>query len=85
MMERARIDVDPSTTVIVGDSLRDVQAGLVGGARVVAVATGRTDATALAEGGAQAVLADLTDTKALLQAILADEPQPAAWTDREKP
>jgi phosphoglycolate phosphatase len=71
---RLGVNVDPSTTVIVGDSLRDVQAGQVGGARVVAVATGRTDAAALAEAGAQVVLADLTDTDAVLRAILADEP-----------
>jgi phosphoglycolate phosphatase-like HAD superfamily hydrolase len=71
---RLGVEVDPSTTVIVGDSLRDVQAGQIGGARVVAVATGRTDATALAEAGAQVVLADLTDTDAVLRAILADEP-----------
>jgi phosphoglycolate phosphatase len=71
---RLGVDVDPSTTVIVGDSLRDVQAGQVGGARVVAVATGRTDAAMLAGAGAQVVLADLTDTDAVVWAILADEP-----------
>lgn len=68
------VDVDASTTVIVGDSLRDVEAGQVGGARVVAVATGRTDATALAEAGAQVVLADLVDTEAVVRAVMADEP-----------
>jgi phosphoglycolate phosphatase len=71
---RLGVTVDSSTTVIVGDSLRDVQAGQVGGARVVAVATGRTDAATLAEAGAQVVLADLTDTDAVLRAILAHEP-----------
>jgi phosphoglycolate phosphatase len=68
------LDVDASTTVIVGDSLRDVEAGLVGGARVVAVATGRTDADALQEAGADTVLADLTDTEAVLAAVLAEHP-----------
>jgi phosphoglycolate phosphatase-like HAD superfamily hydrolase len=68
------LDVDASTTVIVGDSLRDVEAGLVGGARVVAVATGRTDADALQEAGADTVLADLTDTEAVLAAVLAEDP-----------
>jgi phosphoglycolate phosphatase len=71
---RLGVDADPSTTVIVGDSLRDVQAGQVGGARVVAVATGRTGAAALAEAGAQVVLADLTNTEAVMRAIMADEP-----------
>jgi phosphoglycolate phosphatase len=66
------LDVDESTTVIVGDSIRDVEAGRVGGARVVAVATGRTDGDALQEAGAETVLADLTDTDAVLRAVLAE-------------
>jgi phosphoglycolate phosphatase len=76
--QRARsllnLDVDASTTVIVGDSLRDVEAGLVGGARVVAVATGRTDAADLREAGADTVLADLADTEAVVVAVLAEHP-----------
>jgi phosphoglycolate phosphatase-like HAD superfamily hydrolase len=66
------LDVDESTTVIVGDSLRDVEAGRIGGARVVAVATGRTEADALQEAGAETVLADLADTDAVLRAVLAE-------------
>jgi phosphoglycolate phosphatase len=69
-----KLEVDESTTIIVGDSLRDVEAGRVGGARVVAVATGRTDADALQEAGAETVLADLSDTKAVLRAVLAEHP-----------
>jgi phosphoglycolate phosphatase len=71
------LKVDESSTVIVGDSLRDVEAGQVGGARVVAVATGRTDAAALQEAGAKTVLADLADTGAVLRAVLAEHPAPA--------
>jgi phosphoglycolate phosphatase-like HAD superfamily hydrolase len=67
------LTVDESSTVIVGDSLRDVEAGRVGGARVVAVATGRTDADALREAGAETVLADLTDTEAVLAAVLTED------------
>jgi phosphoglycolate phosphatase len=67
-----KLDVDESTMVIVGDSLRDVEAGRVGGARVVAVATGRTDAEALQEAGAETVLADLADTDAVLRAVLVE-------------
>jgi phosphoglycolate phosphatase-like HAD superfamily hydrolase len=66
------LDADESTTVIVGDSLRDVEAGRIGGARVVAVATGRTAAEALQEAGAETVLANLADTDAVLRAILAE-------------
>jgi phosphoglycolate phosphatase len=68
------LDVDEATTVIVGDSLRDVEAGRVGGARVVAVATGRTAADALREAGAETVLPDLADTEAVLRAVLAEHP-----------
>jgi phosphoglycolate phosphatase len=71
------MDVHESTTVIVGDSLKDVEAGRVGGARVVAVATGRTDAAALQQAGAETVLADLVDTEAVLQAVLAEHPATA--------
>jgi phosphoglycolate phosphatase-like HAD superfamily hydrolase len=68
------LTVDQSTTIIVGDSLRDVEAGRMGGARVVAVATGRTDPDALQEAGAETVLANLADTQAVLRAVLAEHP-----------
>ena len=68
-----KLEVDESTTVIVGDSLRDVEAGRVGGARVIGVATGRTDADALREAGAETVLADLADTDAVVRAVLAED------------
>ena len=58
-------------TVLVGDTPLDVAAALETGARAVAVATGGTTAAALAESGAHAVLPDLTDTPAVLAAILA--------------
>jgi phosphoglycolate phosphatase-like HAD superfamily hydrolase len=69
-----KLDLDESSTVLVGDSLRDVEAGRIGGARVVAVATGRTDADALHEAGAETVLADLADTDSVLRAVLAEHP-----------
>jgi phosphoglycolate phosphatase-like HAD superfamily hydrolase len=48
----------------------DVAAARATGARAVAVATGGTSADKLAESGADAVLPDLTDTPAVLSAIL---------------
>jgi phosphoglycolate phosphatase-like HAD superfamily hydrolase len=66
--------VNESSTAILGDSLKDVEAGRVGGARVVAVATGRTDPDALREAGAETVFADLVDTEAVLAAVLAEDP-----------
>lgn len=58
-------------TVLVGDTPLDVAAGRDGGARVVAVATGSSDAAALRAAGADVVLEDLTDTRAVLDAVLA--------------
>ena len=66
-----RADFSGAATVLVGDTPLDVAAGLETGARVVAVATGGTTAAMLAESGARTVLPDLTDTQAVLSAILA--------------
>jgi phosphoglycolate phosphatase-like HAD superfamily hydrolase len=69
----------PDTTVLIGDTPRDVEAGLLGGAHVIAVATGEYDAEQLAAAGAGVVLADLRDTDAVVRAVLAlREAQPAA-------
>jgi phosphoglycolate phosphatase-like HAD superfamily hydrolase len=59
-----------TATVLVGDTPLDVAAARATGARAVAVATGGTSAIQLAESGADAVLPDLTDTAAVLSAIL---------------
>ena len=64
-------DFSGPATVLVGDTTLDVAAALETGARAVAVATGGTTAAALAGSGAHAVLPDLTDTPAVLAAILA--------------
>ena len=64
-------DFSGPATVLVGDTPLDVAAALETGARAVAVATGSTTADRLAESGAHAVLPDLTDTPAVLAAILA--------------
>ena len=63
-------DFSGPATVLVGDTPLDVAAALETGARAVAVATGGTTAAALAESGAHAVLPDLTNTPAVLAAIL---------------
>lgn len=59
----ARYDFDPHTdvTVLIGDTPTDVEAGLVGGARVLAVATGAYSPAQLWAAGADAVITDLTD------------------------
>lgn len=59
-----------SDCVVVGDAPQDVACALALGARIVAVATGRTPAGRLAEAGAVVVLPDLSDTSRALEAIL---------------
>ena len=58
-----------ASTVLVGDSRHDVAAGRAAGVRVIAVATGQDGAGVLAE-GADVVLDDLSDTAAVLSALL---------------
>ena len=51
----------PSSTVLVGDTERDVAAALEGGALIVGVATGVTSQEELRQAGANVVLPDLAD------------------------
>ena len=67
---RQKTTYDQANTVLVGDTRRDVQAGLDGGARVLGVATGPVAASDLRAAGAHDVLDDLTDTQAVLRAVL---------------
>ena len=68
--ERYAADFSGPATVLVGDTPFDVEAALLTGARAVGVATGRFAGPELAEAGAHVVLPDLTDTGAVLAAIL---------------
>jgi phosphoglycolate phosphatase-like HAD superfamily hydrolase len=53
-------------TVILGDSLSDVETGLKGGAKVIGVASGKSSAAELREAGAAGVIVNLLDgSKAL--------------------
>ncbi len=76
-------DFGGHATVLIGDTPLDVRAALSAGARAIAVATGQfsaADLVASAEGapaGAVVVMADLTDTVAVVAAVLdgrADSP-----------
>jgi phosphoglycolate phosphatase-like HAD superfamily hydrolase len=67
----------PSTTVLIGDTPRDVQAGRRGGAYVVAVATGIDGPEALRASGADVVLGDLRVTAAVVAAVLGPRTRPA--------
>ncbi|RBQ18402.1 hypothetical protein DP939_20235 [Spongiactinospora rosea] len=57
-------------TVLIGDTPNDVRAGRLGGARVVAVATGSCDADMLRAAGADLILPDLADTEQVIAAVL---------------
>jgi phosphoglycolate phosphatase len=58
------------TVIIVGDTPADVTCGRAIGARAVAVATGTYALSELREAGARAAFEDLSDTDAVLEAIL---------------
>jgi phosphoglycolate phosphatase len=59
----------PGSTVYLADSGRDVEAAGIGGARCVAVASGRSTASELRAAGADVVIDDLSDVAAVVAAI----------------
>ncbi|QYC38893.1 Phosphoglycolate phosphatase [Nonomuraea coxensis DSM 45129] len=58
-------------TVVIGDSVRDVQAARIGGAAMIGVASGRSTAAELREAGADLVLPDLSDASEVVNAVAA--------------
>ena len=75
--EKHGVTFGEDVTVYVADSPRDVDAARIGGARSLAVASGRASAAELRDAGADAVLSDLTDTAGLTALIgRLTEPQP---------
>ena len=67
--EKHGVPFGAGATVYVADSARDVDAARIGGARSLAVASGRASAAELRDAGADAVLPDLTDTAGLTALI----------------
>jgi phosphoglycolate phosphatase-like HAD superfamily hydrolase len=67
--EKHGVSFAEAATVYVADSPRDVEAARIGGARSVAVASGRASSGELRECGADYVLPDLTDPKRLIDII----------------
>lgn len=70
--ERHGINFTAKTTIVIGDTTSDVEAALTGGAQVIAIASGRTTADELRDAGAPTVLDSLTDTTAVVGAVVGD-------------
>lgn len=70
--EKHGVGFDRHNTVIIGDSPSDVETGLKGGARVVAVASGESSEDELREAGASTVVVDLMETQRLAALVLGD-------------
>lgn len=68
---RHGLDFGGRMTVLIGDTPDDVQAALATGASSIGVATGSFGAAELCAAGAHVVLPDLSDTAAVVAAILA--------------
>ncbi|MFI6596163.1 HAD family hydrolase [Nonomuraea sp. NPDC050536] len=58
-----------ANTVVIGDSTRDVQAAMIGGAAMIGVASGRSMAAELREAGADIVLPDLSNASEVVAAV----------------
>ena len=67
--DKHKVTFGENVTVYVADSPRDVDAARIGGARSLAVASGRATAAELRDAGADAVLPDLTDTEAVVALV----------------
>jgi phosphoglycolate phosphatase-like HAD superfamily hydrolase len=61
--ERASVVFGNDATVLVGDTPRDVEAGLAAGVRVIGVTTGKTSAKELRDAGAHDVASDLKECR----------------------
>jgi phosphoglycolate phosphatase len=67
--EKYGVTFGPASTVLVGDTERDVAAALEGGAMIIGVATGVTSEEQLRQAGAHVVLPNLTDSAGFVATI----------------
>ena len=67
--EKYHVDFGEGTSVYIADSPRDVEAARIGGARMIAVASGRATMTELREAGADRVLPDLSQATTVARAV----------------
>ncbi|MFR0367545.1 HAD family hydrolase [Streptomyces sp. MCC20] len=64
-----RADTTADGAVLIGDTPADIEGAHANGVRVIAVATGRSDQTALRDAGAEVVLPDLRDVELLVKLV----------------
>ncbi|MGH3775883.1 MAG: HAD family hydrolase [Pseudonocardiaceae bacterium] len=67
--ERTAVTFDKQHTVLIGDTPHDVEAALTAGVRIIAVASGKSDETELAQAGAPVTVSDLTHTATVVQLV----------------
>ncbi len=70
--ERTGVMFGNDTTVMIGDTPQDVEAGLAAGVRVIGVATGKTSTQELRDVGAQHVAANLVECQVILNRLIQD-------------
>jgi phosphoglycolate phosphatase len=68
--EKYQTSFPADSTILVGDSPSDIEAAHNGGARIVAVASGKSTPDDLRHAGAEVILTSLQDTQAVVRAIL---------------
>lgn len=67
-----RAEATAGTAVLIGDTPADIEGAQANGVRVIAVASGRFDESALRDAGAQTVVSDLRDTELLVKLVRDD-------------
>lgn len=74
--ERHGVEFAPEHIYVIGDTPRDVECGMAFGAKTVAIATGNYSREELAECVPDFLFDDLSDTEAVMQALLPRRAQP---------
>jgi len=67
--EKYGTPITEDSAVYIADAVRDIEAAGIGGARCIAVGTGRSTVAELRDAGADLVLPDLSDTDQVISAI----------------
>ncbi|MGH3855899.1 MAG: HAD hydrolase-like protein [Pseudonocardiaceae bacterium] len=70
--ERTGVVFGNDATVLVGDTPKDVEAGLAAGVRVIGVATGKTNTQELRDAGAPHTAANLIECQVILNRLIQD-------------